>query len=103
MYNAGLSMCIQVFVWIPVFIFLGKKYSGVRRIAGLYDNFYDELLTQHAPMSVLILELLETENYTIIFISPCLLGISFSDFILICLSVIITSNLLRQMIACHII
>lgn len=46
MYNAGLSMCIQVFVWIPVFISLGKKYSGVCRIAGLYNNFYDELFEE---------------------------------------------------------
>ena len=39
-------MCIQVFVWIPVFISLGKKYSGVCRIAGLYNNFYDELFEE---------------------------------------------------------
>lgn len=63
------------------------------------NNKLTTFMMNFLPSSCSSPKLLETEKYTIIFISnsPCLLDISISGFILIYLSIIIAYNLLRHM------
>ena len=42
-YNAGMSMCVRVLVWIPVFISLGKKYLGVELLGHMVALMFNLL------------------------------------------------------------